>query len=521
MLLFFYLDIEVSMFFGKRNLRGEGEQYEFNEETLAEYFKCAEDILYFAEKYFYITNIDDGKHRIKLFDFQKKALKVFTSQSIDGKKNAIVLMPRQMGKSTMSSVYLLHFMLFNKDKVVAILANKETAAQEVLRRVKGAYGMLPLWMQQGIIKWNEKSIELENGMRMIAATTSSDSISGETVSLLYLDEFAKVKPHVAEEFITATLPVVSSGKTSKVIIVSTPLGMNHFYAYWRGATESDPDLANNFFPIKVNWWEHPERDDAWKIEALKTFNNNIAKFNQEYGCRFLGSSDTLIDPEALERMVIRQPIDSKWNHALSIFEHPEKNATYVLGIDTGKGTGRDYSVVQVIRINGEHEIDQVAIYRENMISPHDFAQVCIGIAKYYNDAQMMIENNGIGEALTQAIWYEYEYDNIINLDPKGLGVRSTSKSKLQANILLKRYIDEKYLNLKDEHTILELSKYVEVRPNVFQAETSSTHDDCVTSLLWALYFLITPYFDGENLEVKTLDDQYDLSNSGPIMFLPT
>jgi len=867
--------------------------------------------------------------------------------------------------STMSSVYLLHFMLFNKDKVVAILANKESSAQEVLRRVKAAYGMLPLWMQQGIRKWNEKSIELENGMRMIANTTSSDSISGETVSLLYLDEFAKVKSHIAEEFITATLPVVSSGKTSKVIIVScvtdesfvltpsgikevsdfvdytkpedgsvayevnkyqvmghdgvkdgtlmcnsglsettiitspysrvecslrhpwfvcdngkydwkktkdlsgneyvaieyghdvwgdndsiplididdymgsrvndyrietinedfayflglyiaegsarcdtgiyrqicitcgdyvgdvfsnlgwkyhlhddglhytisstilcgimmslgfdlsrtakckiipkrlfemsrkniiamiqgimdgdgssqknkgvvcistsskrlmeqmralfnnfgiltswtegvhlptklckveskfyrielnktmskkyydiigfrfnrkqlneqylpenitrdrcdiipyskdiiiglkytypddykkivdhgimkgnykkiphfnrmfmlrhkdfllglnnpilnylleyvhenikwepihsiiksqakvydfslnetgdkwchsvlynnilghqTPVGMNHFYSYWRGANEIDPKLANNFFPIKVNWWDHPYRDEAWKEEVLKTFNNDIAKFNQEYNCRFLGSSDTLIDPETLEKMVIRQPIDSKWNHALSIYENPEDNAIYVLGIDTGKGTGRDYSVVQVLRINGEHDIKQVAVYRENMISPHEFAQVCIGISKFYNNAQMMIENNGIGEALTQAIWYEYEYDNIINLDPKGLGIRSTTKTKLQANLLLKRYIDEKFLELKHEHTILELSKYVEIRPNVFQAETSSTHDDCVTSLLWALYFIETPYFDSDSLEMKTIDDQYDLTNSGPIMFLP-
>ncbi len=509
------------MYFGNPNLRGVGEKYEFDNEKLEEYFKCAEDIIHFAQEYFYIVSIDEGKHKINLFDFQKKALKVFTSDTINGKRNAIVLMPRQMGKSTMSSVYLLHFMLFNKDKTIAVLANKETAAQEVLRRVKGAYAMLPLWMQQGIVKWNEKSIELENGMRMIAATTSSDSISGETVSLLYLDEFAKVKPHVAEEFITATLPVVSSGKTSKVIIVSTPLGMNHFYSYWKGANEKNPDFANNFFPIKVNWWEHPERDEEWKIDVLKTFNNNIAKFNQEYGCRFLGSSDTLIDPDVLEKMVIRQPIDLKWNGALSIYEQPEEKSMYIMGVDTGKGTGRDYSVVQVIKINAEKDVEQVAVYRNNLISPHEFSQVCIGISKFYNDAQMMIENNGIGEALAQAIWYEYECDSIINLDPKGLGVRSTAKSKLQANILLKRYLDEGFLKLKCEHTITELSKYVEIRPNVFQGETANAHDDCVTSLFWALYFIQTDYFDGSNLEVKTLDEQYDLSNSGPIMFLPT
>ena len=510
------------MFGGKLNIRGEGESYPFTHEKLEEYFKCAEDVIHFAEDYFYIRSIDsdDGKHKISLYEYQKKALKIFSTEKYEGKKNVIVLMPRQMGKTTMSSVFLVHYMLFNKDKTVAILANKESAAKEVLRRIKEAYEMLPLWMQQGVIKWNEKSMELENGMRLIAATTSSDSISGETVSLLYLDEFAKVKQHVAEEFITATLPVVSSGKASKVIIVSTPLGMNHFYSYWKGATDLNIDTQNNFYPIKVNWWDHPDRDEAWKIDQLKTFNNDMNKFHQEYGVRFLGSSNTLIDPDVLEKMVIRQPIDTKWNGVLKIFEQPEDKSTYIMGVDTGKGTGRDYSVVQVLKIEAEKKIKQVAIYRNNHITPHDFSQVCIGMSKFYNEAQMMIENNGIGEALTQAIWYEYEYDAIINLDPKGLGVRSTGKSKLQANLLMKRYLDEGFLQLSDEHTILELSKYIEVRPNVFQAETTSTHDDCVTSLIWALYFITTNYFDNNNLEVKTLDDQYDLTNSGPIMFLP-
>ena len=505
------------MFLGNPKLRAVNEQHDMTQEELADYFKCAEDIIYFAEKYFYIVNIDEGKHKIKLYDFQKKSLKIFTSEEIDGKKNAIVLMPRQMGKSTMSSVYLLHFMLFNKDKVVAILANKESAAQEVLRRVKAAYAMLPMWMQQGILKWNEKSIELDNGMRMIAATTSSDSISGETVSLLYLDEFAKVKPHVAEEFITATLPVVSSGKKSKVIIVSTPLGMNHFYSYWQGAT----DGLNNFYPIKVNWWEHPDRDDKWKEEVLKTFNNDINKFNQEFGVRFLGSSSTLVDPDILERMVVRQPIDLKYNGSLMIYEHPKPNEIYVMGVDTGKGTGRDYSVVQVLRIENEHKIHQVAVYRDNMVSTHDFASVCIGISKYYNECYMMIENNGIGEGLCNSIWYEYEYEYIANIDKKGLGIRSTIKTKLQANLLMKRYLDEKFLILNNEQTVLEFAKYIEIRPNVFQAETRSTHDDCVTSLLWGLYFIQTEYFDKNNLEVKTLDEQYDLTNSGPIMFFPS
>ena len=269
---------------GKTSLRGGGESYEFSPEMLEEYFKCAEDVIYFAETYFYVVNIEKGKHKINLYEFQKKSLKIFGCENYKGKKNAIVLMPRQMGKTTMSSVFLLHYMLFNKDKTIAVLANKESAAKEVLRRIKDAYEMLPMWMQQGVLTWNEKSIGLENGMRLIASTTSSDSISGETISLLYLDEFAKVKPHVAEDFITATMPVISSGKSSKVIIVSTPLGMNHFHSYWKGATEMDEKHQNNFYPIKVHWWDHPERDEKWKKEVLQTFNNDENRFNQEYGC---------------------------------------------------------------------------------------------------------------------------------------------------------------------------------------------------------------------------------------------
>ena len=422
--------------------------------------------------------------------------------------------------TTMSSVFMLHYMLFNKHKTIAILANKETAAKEVLRRIKSAYEMLPLWLQQGVVTWNEKSIGLENGMRLIAATTSIDSISGESISLLYLDEFSKVKAHVAEEFITATMPVISSGKNSKVIIVSTPTGLNHYYSYWKGATEMDEKNQNNFYPIKVNWWDHPNRDDAWKKEVLQTFNNDLNRFNQEYGNQFLGSSSTLIDPDVLERIKTQRPIDIKFNGAFKIYEAPVDGVTYVMGIDTGKGTGRDYSVIQVLRIDGEKSLKQVAVYRNNTISTHDFSQVCLGISKFYGECMMMIENNGIGESLCNAIWYEYEYEYVCNLDPKGLGIRSTNKSKLQANLLLKRYLDEGYLTLSDEQTVAELSRYIEVKPNIYKAETSSTHDDCVTSLLWALYFIITDYFDNENLEVKTLNQQYDLTNSGPIMFLP-
>jgi hypothetical protein len=453
---------------------------------------------------------------------------------------------------------------------------------------------------------------------------------------------------------------------NNVLGSNTPTGMNHFYDYWVGATRTDGN-ANNFYPIKAHWWDRPDRDEEWREETLKTFNNDIKRFNQEFNCvkgdtvvkvydskikmytdikmskiyanclemdtmytvrsnyiyqiltdegykqfngirkslvknklltivfdddshisithehrfvvdcvevfakdlnvgfklqssdgyksiksidscgddyvydiidvgssnntyytndilshncQFLGSSNTLIDAEILERILPKEPVEYKWNGVFKVFERPIDNVTYIMGVDTGKGTGNDYSVVQVLKIINEKDIKQVAVYRDNEIDPHDYAQVCIGISKYYNSCYMMIENNGIGDMLAGTIWYEYEYSNIVNTDSKGLGTRSTNKSKLEANLLLKRYMDEKYLELVDRDTVSELSQYIEVTPNVYRAESSSTHDDCVTALLWGLYFIQTSFFDGEGYEAKEIDEQYDLSDGGPIMFFP-
>lgn len=503
------------MFQGNKLLRASGESIEYTKELIDEYIRCKEDIIYFAEKYFYISSIDGGRHVIKLYEFQKKVLKVYDSPP-DEKSHIIMMMARQMGKTTVSTIYLLHYIIFNKDKNVAILANKEKTALEIMRRIKMAYESLPNWLQQGIVEggWNKSSIILENGVRLIAATTSSDSISGEAISLLYMDEFAKVKPHIAEDFITATMPVITSGKTSKVIMVSTPLGMNHFYDFWSGARRNE----NDFYPIKVSWWEHPDRDENWKIKTLRLLNNDKAKFNQEYGCKFLGSSETLVDADILERIQPLQPVDYKLNGIFKIYEHPVEGGFYIMGVDTAKGTGRDYSVVQVLKIINEHEVRQVAIYKYNKVDTHEYAQVCIGISKYYNNAHMMIENNAEGGETANTIWYEYEYDYIINCDKKGIGIRSTKKSKLVANLTIKRYVENGWLQLVDKDTVAELSRYIEVSTNVFKAETRTTHDDCVTALIWAIYFVTTDFFDDKDLTVKKIEEKYNLEEEIPIIF---
>jgi hypothetical protein len=410
--------------------------------------------------------------------------------------------------STISSIFLLWYILFHKDKTVAMMANKESLAIELLEKIKLSYQGLPKWLQQGVKSdgWNKKKIELENGSRIIAAATSSSALTGFTINLLYLDEFAKVPQHVANDFIASVYPVVTSGKSSKIIMLSTPLGLNHFYNFWVGAIRKDGN-ENSFYPISVGWWEIPGRDEKFKQKIIKDI--GLQRWEQEYSCKFLGSQSTLIDSDILERIVYKTPISTKWTGLFSLYEEPLPNAKYVLGVDTGRGCLKDSSVIQVLKINHEHDLEQVAFYRNNQIIPNDFAQVCVSIAKYYNNAYMMVENNDIGHIVCDSVWNDYEYENLINLDVKELGVRSTKRSKKIANMLLKEYLEKNWLKIYNDRTVYELSLYQEVRPGVFAAGRHE-NDDAVTSLLWAVYFITTDFYEDKKYDSKFIDDKYEV-----------
>lgn len=441
--------------------------------------------------------------------------------SIDSKEHTFYTNGILSHNSTISSIYLLWFILFHEDKTVAVMANKESLAIELLEKIKLSYRELPLWLQHGIVDdgWNKKKLSLENGSRILAAATSPNALTGYTINLLYLDEFGKVPQHVADDFIASVYPVISSGKTSKIIMISTPFGLNHFYNFWVGATRTD-DNRNSFYPISVNWRDIPGRDDSFKRKIIKDI--GISRWAQEFECRFLGTNSTLIDSDVLERTVYKIPVMSKWTGAFLVYEPPMRGAQYVLGVDTGKGTGRDYSVIQVIKIINQIQLEQVAVYRNNTIIPYDFAQVSVSIAQYYNNANMMVENNDVGITVCDRIWYDLQYENLINLDPKALGVRSTRATKKRANAYLKQYIEKKWLTICDEKTIYELSRYIEVRPGVFAAGYRD-HDDLVTSLLWCMYYVKSEVFDGKRVDNCDIDDEYNVEmgeweNDGGIEF---
>lgn len=505
------------MYLGNKSLRAAGEKVAMSKSDVEEYIRCKDDIIYFAEKYFYAQTIDEGRKLISLWDFQKKVLKAMVNPP-NGRKHICFMSSRQTGKGLVSSIYLTHYALFSKDDNVAILANKESTAKLTLEKIKIAIQNFPLWLQKGVVDggWNKNSIQFENGIKIFAASSSSDSIRGETCGRIFCDEAAHLPSHIWESFWMSVYSTISSGESSRIIMVSTPKGLNHFYDIYSKAVRGE----NDFYPIKVTWKDHPKRDAAWAERTRRDMGDERA-FQQEHNCSFIGSSNTLISPDFLERIEVKNPIDFKYNGAMPIYEHPIEGKQYVIGCDPTRGTGNDFATVQVFKINSEKDIDQVAMYRNEHIDPETFAEVCVGIAEYYNNAAMMVENNDIGQMVCDKIWYDLEYENLINCDPKGLGIRATKKTKLAGNLLLKKYIENGYLEIVDKTTHFELSRYCEVSPGVFHAATESDHDDSTTSAIWALWFLTTEFYDPDSntrSEVRSKDNRKTSDEDKPIFF---
>lgn len=480
------------MYLGNKNLRGEGEQVLMSEWEIQEYIKCKNDIIYFAENYYYIQTIDDGKVKMKLWDYQKQLLKAFDTPP-NNKRHVVVCASRQCGKTESTRVFLIHYLLFKKDSNIAILANSEKTAKEILARIKMSYQLLPLWLQKGVKEggWNNLTIELENGVRILASSTSSNSIVGFTINLLYIDEVSKIADHVFDEFYASVLPTISSGKSSKIIMTSSPKGLNSFYTIYKGAVKNE----NNFYPVKLPWDVRPDRDAEW-LENMKK-DMPYQKFCQEFLCKFIGSSNTLIDGDVLEDIELKNPIDYKYGMLMSIYEYPLQKCNYVLGVDSSRGGGGDYSVIQVLKINSEKDIEQVAVYRNNKIDPESLGGICVEISQYYNNASIMVENNDMGSMVCKVIFYDLECEQLISTDPKGLGTRANRKTKLEGNLLLKKYLENGWLKVVDYNTLNELSRYEEISPNVFHANTQDGSDDHVTSLLWGLYYLTSEFYDSE------------------------
>jgi hypothetical protein len=389
--------------------------------------------------------------------------------------------------------------LFNEDKKIAILANKETTAIGILKGIKLAYENLPKFLQQGIVKggWNKKTIEFENGTSLLASSTSSSALRGYSANVLLLDEFAFVPPNIASEFMSSVYPIIMSGETTKIIIVSTPNGSTgHFFDIYKCAQLPRSDArANNFYPIYIGWKDVPGRDDKWRDNVIRDI--GMMKWLQEFDCQFLGSTATLVDGNKLSSICTMEPIEITSNGSMFIYEHPIPGKTYIIGADPCKGLGQDFATMQVLRVDGLEKFEQVAVFRNSKIDPHTFSGELIRVSKMYNEAALLVENNGKeGGMVIEAIRWTYQYDRLISASDVDLGISSNVKVKFIANMNMRRYVENNFIILHDKQTILELGKYEEVKPNIFRSKNRDEHDDCVTSLIWALYAIeILPLMD--------------------------
>lgn len=469
-------------FLGNPFLKPAGYQHEYTKEQIAEYIKCANDPIYFITHYVYIINLDKGRMLFSLWDFQKEMVDTFLNNRF-----VICKIPRQSGKSQTAVAFFLHQILFNQDYSIAILAHKGDLAKDLLARLKFAYENLPKWLQQGVLTWNKFSIELENGSKVVASTTSASGIRGQSYSLVFLDEFAHVQHNLQEDFFKSTYPTISSGKTTKLFIVSTPKGLNLFYKIWTEATEK----KNYYVPIDVHWSRIPGRDEKWKQETIA--NTSIEQFNQEFNTEFLGSSNTLINASKLKMLAAKSPIHSR--DGFDLYIKPQEKHIYTVIVDVSHGLNQDYSVAQVIDIT-QAPYRLVAKYRSSDITPLLLPNIIYKIAKDYNDADVLIEVNDIGQQVADILHYELEYPNILTTTVKGRkgqmvsggfskniqwGVKTTAPVKRIGCINLKDLIESDKLIVEDMDTIMEFSTFVE-KGNSYEAEPG-THDDMVMPLV--------------------------------------
>ena len=483
-----------SVYLGNPNLKKANVAQEWTREEVEEYAKCMKDPIYFIQHYIKIVSLDEGLVPFKLYDFQKEMVGTFHNNRF-----TICKLPRQSGKSTTIIAYLLHYVLFNPTVNVAILANKAATARDLLGRLQLAYEHLPKWLQQGVMSWNKGSLELENGSKILASSTSASAVRGGSYNIIFLDEFAYVPSNVAEQFFSSVYPTISSGQTTKVMIVSTPHGMNMFYKLWVDAEEE----RNSYVPIEVHWSEVPGRDEEWKQQTIK--NTSESQFNTEFECEFLGSIDTLITPAKLKTLTYRQPIQS--NAGLDIHARPEEGHTYMLTADVSRGTSNDYSAFIVVDIT-ELPYRIVAKYRDNEIKPLLFPQKIYEMARVYNQAFVMIEVNDIGEQVANAMQFDLEYDNLVMASMRGrsgqvlgagfsggkaqLGVRTTKAVKKVGCSNLKQLVEDNKIIVEDLEIISELSTFI-VKGQSFEAD-EGCNDDLVSCLFMFGWATAQQYF---------------------------
>jgi len=464
-------------YLGNPNLKRVNTPHEYTKEQIQEFQKCQDDPIYFMENYMKIVSLDEGLVPFEMYDFQKHIVR-----TIHDNRFTICKLPRQSGKSTTTVSYLLHYALFNPNSNIAILANKSSTARDILGRLQLAYENLPKWLQQGIINWNKGNIELENKSQIVAAATSSSAIRGGSYNIIFLDEFAFVPANIAEMFFSSVYPTISSGQKTKMIIVSTPYGMNQFYKLWVDAESG----RNDYVPIDVHWSEVPGRDEAWKEATIR--NTSPEQFQQEFECEFLGSVNTLISPAKIKNMAFLDAKNS--SGGLDVYEDPIKGKTYCITVDVARGVTKDYSAFVVLDVT-QMPYKVVAKYKNNEVKPILFPHTIEKVAKAYNHAHVLIETNDLGQQVAEAMQFDLEYDNLLMTTQRGragqilgagfsgrgsgFGVKMTKQIKKIGCANIKTLVESDKFIVNDFDIVQEMSTFVK-KGQSWQAEEGNNDD---------------------------------------------
>lgn len=490
-------------YLGNPNLKPVGVQQQFTPKQVQEYIKCSNDPIYFIQNYVKIVSVDKGLVGFDMYDYQQSLIK-----TLHDNRFVIGKLPRQTGKTTTVGSYLLHYLLFNQNVNVAILANKQATAIEILSRIKMAFEYLPKWLQQGVVEWNKGSIVLENGSRILAAATSSSAIRGGSFNIILLDEFAHIPIQIAEDFFSSVYPTITSGQSTKMFIISTPNGLNMFYYYWKGAINKQ----NGYVPVEVHWSQVPKypggplRDEKWKTEMISKTSEK--QFQSEFECDFVGSSNTLISSQKLHTMIFDKP-QIRTKEGLTIHEEPiredddkkTQDHIYFITVDTARGQGKDYSAFVVVDVT-QFPYKVVAQYKNNTVSPLLYPSIIRTVAKKYNNAYVMIEINDIGSQVADILHTDLEYEFVVKTSFMGrkgqtitegfgaakqnhLGIKTSVATKKVGCAVLKNLIEEDKLLITDFDIINELTTFV-AKKNSYEADDGHNDDlvTCLTIFAW-------------------------------------
>ena len=485
---------QAEIYLGNPNLKRANVPINFTEEQIQEYLKCKADPVYFAKNYIKIVSLDEGLVPFSLYDFQEEMVNTFHANRFN-----IAKLPRQTGKSTTVVAYLMHYAIFNDNVNIGILANKAPTARELLGRLQLAYENLPVWLQQGIIAWNKGSMELENGSKILASSTSASAVRGMSFNIIFLDEFAFIPNHIAEQFFASVYPTISSGKSTKVIIISTPNGMNMFYKLWH-----DAELGRNeYTTTEVHWSQVPGRDEKWKEQTIA--NTSERQFTQEFECEFLGSVDTLISAAKLRSLSYDEPLHT--SGGLKIYERPQEKHEYLMTVDVSRGVNNDYSAFILYDITTvPYKI--VGIYRNNEVKPMVFPNIINQISVQYNQAYVLCEVNDIGDQVASILQYDLENENVLMCAMRGragqvvgqgfsgtktqLGVKMSTTVKKIGCSNLKQLVETDKVLINDYDIIAELTTFIQKRQS-FEAD-DGCHDDLAMCLVIFGWLVAQDYF---------------------------